>query len=131
MKKFLDQFALTPLQRIDFEGFIFTQAERMLPGYNGGMWRTKKIGNVSILLLPVSDKTVTMNNYAFGGSMTTDHLTASAAFSSIVANWYAGLRAEQGRATNATLTAVSEFSMNLSLAADQLKNAGDFYQFID
>lgn len=131
MKKFLDQFALTPMQRIDFEGFIFTQAEKMLPGYNGGMWRTKKIGNVSILLLPVSDKTVTMNNYAFGGSMTTDHLTASAAFSSIVANWYAGLRAEQGRISDATLAAVSEFSMNLSLAADQLKNPSEFYRFID
>ena len=61
MKKFLDQFALTPMQRIDFEGFIFTQAKKMLPGYNGGMWRTKKIGNVSGSC-PISP-TVRMSNF--------------------------------------------------------------------
>jgi hypothetical protein len=131
MKKFLDQFALTPMQRIDFEGFIFTQAEKMLPGYNGGMWRTKKLGNVSILLLPVDDKTITLNNYAFGGYMTTDHMTASATFSSVVANWYAGLRAEQGRASDAMLQAVADYSANLSQAAEKLKNPGEFYRFID
>ena len=133
MKKFLDQFALTPMQRIDMENFIFTQADKMLPGYGGGTWRTKLIGGVSILLLPVRDEkaAVTLENYAFGGSMTSDHVTASAAFSSIVTNWYMTLRAEQGRIRDENITAIADYASKLSRAAESLKGAAEFYRFID
>ena len=104
MNKFLDQFNLTPIERIDMEGFIFAQADRMVKGYNGGTWRSEALGDTRILIIPGNDDSpVTLENYAFGGTMVTDHKTASAAFSSMVANWYANLRYEQGRARDAML----------------------------
>lgn len=131
MNKFLDQFALTPMQRVDMEAFIFTQADKMVEGYSGGMWESQTLGKAVILVIPGSEPTVTLNNYAFGGEMTTDRQTASAAFSALVANWYANLRYEQGRASDAMLEAASNFAYALNDAAGELPNASDFYRFID
>lgn len=133
MQKFLDQFNLTPMQRVDFENFIYTQADKMLPGYRGGIWESQDIGNgVRVLVLPGEGDRVKLVNYAFGGSMETDRLTASAAFSSCVQNWYVGLRYEQGRMTDKVLEASSNYSYNLSRAAEKgVPNPGDFYRFID
>lgn len=134
MRKFLSQFALTPMQRVDMENFIYTQADKMLANYAGGTWASKTIGDGAvILMLPVADKKapVTLTNYAFGGSVTTDHLTASAAFSSIVSNWYANLRYEQNKASDAMLEAVSNYGYAVRAAADKLPNSRDFFSFTD
>ena len=131
MNKFLDQFNLTPMQRVDMEQFIYGQADRMVEGYRGGVWETTEVNGTVILLIPGNSESVTLNNYAFGGSMTTDRLTASAAFSSIVSNWYAGLRYEQGKATDAMLEAVSEYGYNCRRICDALPNTSDFLHFID
>lgn len=130
MNKFLDQFNLTPYQRMDMENFIFTQADKMVEGYRGGTWETTKVGDVTILVIP-GDGDITLNNYAFGGSMTADATTAGAAFSSIVSNWYAGLRYEQGKATDAMLEAVSDYGYNLKCQCEKLPNASKFLRFID
>jgi hypothetical protein len=135
MNKFLNQFNLTPMQRIDMESFIFTQADKMLEGYGGGKWASKKVGDVWILALPVNAKQpVTLNNYAFGGSITTDHLTASVCFSSIVTNWYMNLRAEQGRIRDENIDAIDKYASALrsfAHAKDSGVNTSDFFSFLD
>ena len=138
MKNFLDQFPLAGIARLDLERFIFTQADKMVGGYGGGTWATKTVGKVIILLIPVDDKKapVTLTNYAFGGVVTTDYLTACAAFSSIVVNWYANLRAEQGRISDRTLEAISDYAYALrgEVYADAPVvpfNTSDYFSFTD
>ena len=131
MEKFLDQFALNAMQRVDMENFIFTQADKMVEGYGGGVWTTETVGGAVILIIPGKGESVTLENYAYGGSVTTDRQTAGAAFSAIVSNWYIGLRYEQGRATEAMLEAASDYSYAVRSAAEKLPNPGDFYGFTD
>jgi hypothetical protein len=134
MNLFLKQFGLTPVQRIGFEQFIFAQADKMVEGYGGGKWSATKIGGVYMLVLPVSEKTVTLNNYAFGGGIDADQYTASAAFTSVVVNWFWHLRAEQGRLTDAQHEAFDTFSRKLrdAVYSDGSKvNTSDFFQFTD
>lgn len=88
MQKFINQFDLSPLMAMQLENFIFRMADDMVQGYNGGSWRTKTVDGITILLIPDAAKEVTLDNRAMGGSVTTDHLTASAAFTSLVTNWY-------------------------------------------
>ena len=134
MQKFLSQFNLSPMARIDLESFIFTQADKMLEGYSGGNWTSKKVGDVWVLVLPVSGDRITLNNYAFGGSITTDPLTAAACFSSIVANWYMNLRHEQGRITDAAIEGISNYASRLYdavAAKDSGMNVQDYFNFTD
>lgn len=135
MNKFLNQFNLNPMQRVDLENFIYTQADKVLQGYGGGKWASKQLGGVWILALPVNPKQpVTLNNYVFGGGITTDHLTASACFSSIVTNWYMNLRAEQGRIRDENIQAIDQYARDLREAAyakDSGINTDDFWSFLD
>ena len=133
MHKFLTQFTLSPMQRLDLEMFIFNQASRMIEGYNGGVWDSQLIGNKFIILIPAYApmQRITLNNYAFGGSITTDRLTASAIFNSMVTNWYMNLRAEQNRITDAAIDAIDNFGHHLRQHAKNLPNPGDFYRFTD
>lgn len=85
MQKFLDQFKLNPIQQLQLESFIFNVASNKVKGYNGGMWETQTLGKVEILLIP-GEGEVTMS--AAYSDVTTDRLTASAGFSSLVANWF-------------------------------------------
>lgn len=132
MKQFLNQFVLSPMQRIDFEMFIFGQASQMIKGYNGGQWESRKFGDVFVLNIPAGGDTVTVNNYVFGGEITTDHLTASVIFCSMVTNWYMGLRAEQGRFTDANIESFSEYGERLKDHSGKLPDHGAaFFRFID
>lgn len=131
MHKFLTQFALTPMQRLDLETFIFNQASRMIEGYNGGFWETVLLGNKHIVIIPVSGDNITITNYVHGGSITTDAKTASVIFNSMVTNWYMNLRAEQGRISDATIEAIDNFGQYLSQQAKNLPNPRDFYSFTD
>lgn len=132
MQKFLDQFALTPMQRVDMENFIYTQADRLVKGYTGGLWESHKVGNVWILVIPgEASEPVELCNPLSGNDITTDRLSASAAFSSAVSNWYMGLRYEQGRASDAMVEAISDYGFALSAASKELPDARAFYRFID
>lgn len=134
MQAFLDQFNLSPVARVDMENFIYTQADNMLPGYAGGTWESVQVGNVWVLALPVEGERVTLNNYAFGGSVTTDPLTAAACFSAIVANWYSGLRYEQGRLSGAALSSFAKFADAIAdavYAKDSGVNKQDYFSFTD
>ena len=86
MKNFLNQFDISPMQRIHFERFIFERADAMLPGYGGGNWQSKKVGNVWTLVLPTKDKTVTLVTPFTEGTM--DAASASIAFSFLVTAWF-------------------------------------------
>lgn len=134
MEKFLDQFNLTPMARVDLESFIYAQADKMLEGYHGGMWESQKIGDVWVLTLPGSGDNVRLINYAFGGDIVTDPLTAAACFASIVTNWYMGLRYEQGRITDAAIESFSDYAGRLGDAVfkkDSGVNSQDYFNFID
>lgn len=87
MQKFLKQFNLSPMMNLRFESFIFNLADKMVVGYGGGMWKTKQIDGQSILLLPV-DGPVVLSSPMSGTSVTTDHITASAAFTYLAINWF-------------------------------------------
>lgn len=134
MQKFLSQFNLSPMARVDMENFIYAQADKMLEGYQGGMWESKKVGDVWVLALPVSGERVRLINYAFGGDITTDPLTAAACFASIVTNWYMNLRHEQGRITDAAIEGISDYAGRLgdvvSAKANGI-NSRDFFNFTD
>lgn len=88
MQKFLDQFNLTPYMALNFEQFIFRMADDMIEGYSGGNWGTMTVGKVVILLIPHDGERITLNNKVMGGTVETDRVTASAAFTSIVVNWF-------------------------------------------
>jgi hypothetical protein len=98
MDKFLDQFDIPGMLRVRFEQFIFRQADQMVEGYCGGNWESRDIGGVRILLIPSADtsKQEHLTNQVFGGGVRTDHLTASAAFTSVVTNWFWHMVAEKG-----------------------------------
>lgn len=85
MQKFLSQFKLSPMMTMLLEAHIFNVASRKVKGYNGGVWESKTLGKVEILLIP-GEGDVTMS--AAYSDVTTDRLTASAGFSSLVANWF-------------------------------------------
>ena len=134
MNLFLKQFGLTPIQQIDLEQFVFTQADKMVGGYGGGSWHATKIGGVYMLVLPTTDKVITLTNYVHGGGVDTDHRTASAAFTSIVVNWYWNLRGEQGRLTTAQHEAFDTFSRKLrdAVYSDGSKvTTSDYFNFTD
>lgn len=139
MKNFLAQFkAMHPaMKHMDFEGFIFTQAEKMFPGYARGQWGSTKIGKVWVLDAPVGFNgrgKIELNNYAFGGGIETDPLTANAAFTACVVNWYWGMRSEQGRITGPLHNEFDNFSRALrdSVYADGSKlNTSDYFSFTD
>ena len=134
MQKFLDQFKLTPMQKVDMEAFIFAQADKMVEGYLGGMWETRDVGGVHILIIPGTSEQVRLINYAFGGDIVTDRLTASAAFSSIVANWYMGLRHEQGRFPADAFQSFDTFNGAVGeavYAKGSEINKRDFFNFTD
>lgn len=88
MEKFLDQFNLNPFQRLDFEAFVFRAADAMVEGYMGGSWESREINGVRILIIPGSEESVKLNNPEGFGSVTTDRLTASAAFTCCINNWF-------------------------------------------
>lgn len=90
MEKFLKQFKLTPMQRIMFESFIFRAADRNIKGYMGGSWESMELApGIVILLIPAKDdEQVTLTVELSGNTVTTDRVTASAAFTSLVANWF-------------------------------------------
>jgi hypothetical protein len=94
MEKFLDQFGLTPMQRVNFEQFVFGMADRMVGGYCGGMWETREVNGVHMLLIPEDEtKPVQLKAFKYGEDMfavdlETDHATASATFSVMVTTWY-------------------------------------------
>lgn len=91
MQAFLDQFsnkAINGYQAVQFESLIFNMADKMIEGYKGGNWESMKIGKTTILVIPGNAPTVTLHNQMSGTSITTDRLTASAAFTALVTNWY-------------------------------------------
>lgn len=87
MKKFLRQFNLTPFMHVEFESFIYKVTEKMVEGHNGGMWRTKTVGNAVIPLIPASGR-VKLTNRMNGSTVETDQLTASAAIAYLALNWF-------------------------------------------
>ena len=94
MEKFLDQFNVTPMQRVQFEMFVFGMADKIVGGYCGGMWETREVNGVQMLLIPADETArVDLKAFDFGGDMfaldiTTDHATASAIFTVMVTTWY-------------------------------------------
>lgn len=87
MIKFIAQFKLSPMTHVMFESFIYRVADKMIDGYNGGMWETKTVGKTVILLIPADGK-VKLKNQLSGSTVETDQVTASAAFTYLVVNWF-------------------------------------------
>ena len=141
MKNFLAQFKAMPaaVKFMDFENFIYTQASKMLEGYGGGQWGSKKVGGVWVLALPVKPNAngkIVLNNYAFGGGIETDADTAGAAFTACVVNWYWNMRSEQGRISGPLHAEFESFHRGLRDAvwADNPThkiNTGDYHDFTD
>jgi hypothetical protein len=132
MKQFLNQFPLSAMQRIDLEMFIFGQASRMIDGHVGGQWESQKFGKVWITVIPGNEPAVRLVNYACGGELTSDRLTASVAFCSLVTNWYMGLRYEQGRFSDANIESFADYADRLKDHAKTLPDNGvPFFRFID
>lgn len=88
MEKFIAQFKMTPMQALMFEQFIFRMADKVIDGYNGGMWGEQTLGKTLILTIPANGDRVGIHNVFGGETVTTDPLTASAAFTSLVNNWF-------------------------------------------
>lgn len=133
MRKFLTMLGLSEMQKIDFERFVFTQADNMLPGYkgNGGVWEAQELGNTIILMLPVPDGEVTLYNYMSGNEIKTDRVTASAAFSVLVVNWFLNLRYEQGRLSDASLAKLTDAYHLLRGNIGNVPDASAFFDFTD
>ena len=94
MQKFLDQFNLNPMQRVQFEMFIFGMADKMVGGYCGGVWETREVNGSHMLLIPEDETArIELNSFEYGGDrfaedIKTDHATASATFTVMVTTWY-------------------------------------------
>lgn len=88
MEKFLNQFKLAPMMRVKFENFIFRAADALVVGYSGGFWNDDHVGKSCILAIPTNEPTITLRNERAGTEVTTDPLTASAAFTALVVNWF-------------------------------------------
>lgn len=89
MQKFLNQFfPNNTMLALNMENFIFTQADKMIDGYNGGSWKSQEFNGVTILTIPGDAEQVTVAVAMSGNEATTDRLTASAAFTSLVVNWF-------------------------------------------
>ena len=117
MEKFLDQFGLAPMQRVQFEMFVFSMADKMVGGYCGGVWETREVNGVHMLLIPEdATKRVQLKAFEFNGDwfavdLETDHATASATFTVMVLTWFWNSRAS-------------------SLTADQHDKFGRVYEAI-
>lgn len=96
MEKFLNQFNLTPMQRINFEAFIFRAADHLVKGYYGGVWESRNIGGALVLMIPgKDDQQFTLTVEMSGNVVTTTRLTASAAFTCLVTNWFWNMNANK------------------------------------
>lgn len=89
MQKFLDQFFTgNTMMALNMEIFIFQQAGKVVEGYNGGNWTSQEINGARILNIPGSAEQHTINVEMSGNSVTTDKVSASAAFTSLIVNWF-------------------------------------------
>lgn len=85
MQKFLDQFKLGVMQALRLEAYIFACADEKVAGYHGGQWDSAVIDSVTILMIPGEGDATLSAAYS---DVTTDRLTASVAFTSLVVNWW-------------------------------------------
>jgi len=94
MKKFMNQFNLNPILRMQFESFVYRVADKMVIDYDGGVWKSKTVGDTVILIIPYTGM-VKLHNHLSGATVETDQVTASAAFTYLVVNWFWNMVAEK------------------------------------
>lgn len=100
MKKFNDQFKLTPGMLFAFDNFIYSGSVSIL-GRASGYWNVKTVNGVVMLMLGDNDKTngvgdrVEFFNPLTGDKTMTDRVTASAAFTLMMVNWFWNRHAER------------------------------------
>ena len=135
MQKFLDQFfPNSPMLALNFENFIFTQADKMVEGYNGGSWVAQEVNGVTILTIPGSADKVTIMSPMSGIEITTDRLSASAAFTSLVVNWFWHLYVRSMNETQFAAFDNFHHALRNAVYADDPEtklNTDDFYTLTD
>lgn len=83
---FISQFNLDPAMGFRFDIYAKEMAAQKVVGYNGGQWDTTTINGLTILLLPCDGEDITIR--AAYSNITADRLTASAAFTCLLVNWF-------------------------------------------
>lgn len=139
MQKFMNQFAaLSPALLFQFDCFIYSRGVKAL-GRTAGLWESKEIGGVHMLLLGENDvKPDHGDKFKFFNEMTgdtnyTDRVTASAAFTLMVVNWFWNLHSEKmGDAANEAFERVY-FALKAGVYEDKAAgiNTRDFFNITD
>lgn len=133
MQAFLAQFKLRPMMAFHLEQFILRNADRIVQGYTGGMWDDALVKKAKITLIPgKDDEQVTIHNIMGGGSITTDRLTASAAFVCCVVNWFWNMYTD--KMTDKENAAMSKFYHALRdnvYGKNSGVNTDDYFSFTD
>ncbi len=135
MQQFLDQFVPGNIMlAINFENFIFNQASKMIAGYQGGNWESKEVDGVRILVIPGNATEHTLFVEMSGNQVTTDKDTASAAFTSLVVNWFWHVYANSMKESEHDLFNTFHHGLRNAVYSDTPAipfNTDDFYTLTD
>lgn len=95
------------LSGLEFEAFVFAIADKMIPGYSGGVWTTQHLPNGTVaLVVPESSAYMKDGKLRLVGMMNhcdvwTDPRSAGVAISILAVNWYWHRLADKGVCTQA------------------------------
>jgi hypothetical protein len=132
MQQFLAQFKLRPMMAFHLEQLVFRMADKMVQGYTGGQWDDAKLGKLKIISIPATGE-VTLNNPMSGQSITTDSVTASAAFLHVVVTGFWNMHSD--KMTEKENEALGKFYDNMRAAVygrnSHGVNVDHFYSFTD
>lgn len=132
MKNFLAQIRsiLGPMGALRMEQFIFSRADQMLPGYNGGKWDSVKCGDVWGVKLPTRDKVVTISTPFTSG--TGDAKTMSLAFTYLCVAWFWEINADRiSDAQNDALSDLKDKLRDFAFSDGSGINFRDFHNLTD